>query len=137
MSVEPRILVVDNSSVIQEIFLDALTPEGYEVLVASTGEEAIEQLRLTLPDVIFLARVLPDRGGLELLRMLQQDPWTREIPVVFVTSASREKYVAEALRTGASDFLLKPFTREVVRSKTLGALESQLVAGEACQQTLQ
>ena len=128
MSVEPRILVIDSSAVIQEIFLDALTPEGCEVLVASTGEEAIEQLRLALPDVIFLARVLPDIGGQELLQMLRQDPWTREIPVVFVTSASREKYVAEALQSGASDFLLKPFDHDVVRSTTFSVLESQWVA---------
>ena len=132
MSVEPRILVIDSSSVIREIFLDALTPEGCEVLLASTGEEALEQLRLALPDVIFLARVLPDISGLELLRMLQQDPWTREIPVIFVTSASREKYVAEALQAGAADFLLKPFRCDVVRSITFGVLESPLVAGESC-----
>lgn len=131
MSVEPRILVIDSSSVVRELFLDALIPEGYEVLIASTGEEALEQLRSALPDVIFLARVLPDISGLELLRLLQQDPWTREIPAVFVTSASREKYVAEALQTGAVDFLLKPFTREVIRVKTSGVLDSHFATEES------
>ncbi|HYW79326.1 MAG TPA: response regulator [Thermoguttaceae bacterium] len=130
MSVAPRILVVDDSSVIQEMFLDALTPEGCEVAVASNGEEALEQLRLALPDVIFLARVLPDTGGLALLRMLRQDPWTREIPVVFVTSASREKYVDEALQAGANGYLLKPFTRGAGWSTAFRMMESQLIGAE-------
>ena len=130
MSIEPRILVVDDSLVIQEIILDALVSEGFQVSLASTCKEAIQHLRLESPDLIFLGRMLSDAGGLELLKVLQEDDWTREIPVVFVTSPSRDEYVSEALETGAVDFLLKPFGRAAIRSKAFGILDSGVATEE-------
>jgi len=125
MATKPYVIAVDSSLVIQEMITDALIPQGYEVSVASTGEEALGLIRSTLPDLVILSRLLPDVGGLDVIKRLQRDVWTYQIPVIFVTSPEREEYVNEALVAGATDYLLKPFSSDAVRSTVAAALSGQ------------
>jgi CheY-like chemotaxis protein len=89
--------------------LDAvLTPRGYRVLVASSGEEALETLHEEQPDVVLLDILMPGLDGYEVCRRIRSDPATAILPVVMITaSGQQEKLVAT--EAGADDFLTKPF----------------------------
>ncbi len=128
MVAKSTIMVVDPSMVIQEMIADALPTDEFAVMAVSTREEAAEMIRAESPAVVLLARLLPDSSGTELIQELQQDVWTFEIPVLFITSSRSRKDVATAIEAGAVDYLLKPFSQDEIREKVRAIVENQLTA---------
>lgn len=109
-----RVLVVDDSATIRAVLGKMLTQDGYEVLKAADGEEALVLARSELPALIFLDIVLPGMSGFSVLRQLRRDAVTREIPIVMISGnvqATEQFYVQ---RFGADDFMKKPFGRSEV-----------------------
>ncbi len=104
------ILTVDDDEVILEVLQGILAREGYQVVQARNGEEALQQVQEELPDLILLDLRMPGMGGLEALQRLKADRLTRLTPVIVLTAYDQEK--VQALRLGADDFLAKPFERE-------------------------
>src|SRR3712207_4788789 len=89
--------------------LDAiLTPRGYTVLSASSGQEALQQVRSERPDLVLLDIVMPELDGYEVCRRLRADPSTQVLPVIMIT-ASGEQEKVKAIEAGADDFIPKPF----------------------------
>ena len=89
--------------------LDAvLTPRGFTVLQASSGEEALEMLARQLPDVVLLDVMMPGLDGYETCRRIRQQPATSYVPVVMVT-ASGDAQKVKGIEAGADDFITKPF----------------------------
>jgi class 3 adenylate cyclase/CheY-like chemotaxis protein len=107
MSDAARIAVVDDTP--QNIkLLDALlTPRGYEVIAASSGEEALEKIASERPDLILLDIVMPGMDGYEVCRRLRADESTAMLPVVMITASGEQEKVA-AIEAGADDFITKP-----------------------------
>ena len=107
MSGAARIAVVDDTP--QNIkLLDALlTPRGYEVIPASSGEEALEKIASERPDLILLDIVMPGMDGYEVCRRLRADDATAMLPVVMITASGEQEKVA-AIEAGADDFITKP-----------------------------
>lgn len=101
-----RILVVDDEVQIQRFLKIALEGSGYEVLLAETGQQALEVASLQTPDLVLLDLGLPDIGGLEVLRRLRE--WSR-IPVLILSVQEHERDKVGALDHGADDYLTKPF----------------------------
>ena len=102
-----KVLVVDDEEQIRDVLSSFLTKKGYEVVLASNGEEAIKLAERENPHVILLDVKMPGIDGIETCRILKEDEKTRFIPIVMITAfADRE---VEAYIEGADDFIVKPF----------------------------
>ena len=102
-----KILVVDDELVIRNMLIEALTGEGYEVIQASNGEEALELVEKEEPQVILLDVKMPGIDGIEVCRRLKEEDKTRFIPIIMVTAF--EDRDVDAFVEGADDFVTKPF----------------------------
>jgi signal transduction histidine kinase/DNA-binding response OmpR family regulator len=105
----PLVLVVDDEKATRELITRGLQKEGFRVLVAASGEEALRLAREKRPDAISLDVLMPGMDGWTVLRSLKGDPLTSSIPVVMVSMLD-DRDIGHAL--GAADYLTKPFDRE-------------------------
>jgi DNA-binding response OmpR family regulator len=114
-----KVLVVDDEWEIRHLLSQFLTDEGYEVILASNGEEAIELAKCESPNAILLDAKMPAIDGVETCRRLRTDKQTRYIPVIMITAFGATK--TEATDAGADDLINKPFnlTDLAVRVKSL------------------
>ncbi|MFO0635438.1 MAG: response regulator [Nannocystaceae bacterium] len=104
-----RVLLVDDEAAIRKVIERMLEAEGYEVLHASDGAEALELAWREPVDTIVLDMRMPGMSGLDVCRQLRADPRTEHTPVVFVTGMADRQFRRDALHAGATDFLAKPF----------------------------
>ena len=102
-----KVLVVDDEFEIRDVLSRFLTEEGYEIILASNGEEALELVERENPQVILLDIWMPGFSGIETCKKLKENEKTRFIPVI-VATALWDTY-AEAVEAGAEDFVTKPF----------------------------
>ena len=107
-----KILVVDDEKPISDIIKFNLEKEGYEVVTAFDGEEAIEKVEAENPDLIVLDVMLPKKDGLEVVREVRK---THSMPIIMVTAKETETDKVLGLELGADDYVTKPFSnRELV-----------------------
>jgi len=106
------VLVVDDSATVRKITSRVLARQGYSVVEARDGIEALEKLRDGLPAVMLLDVEMPRMDGFELLRRLREDGTWREIPVIVITSRTAAKHRKVAMDLGATLFLGKPFEEQ-------------------------
>ncbi len=102
-----RVLVIDDERPIRRFLRASLTSHGYEVVEASTGEEALQMAANERPDVIILDLGLPDIDGAEVTRQLRE--WT-QTPIIILSVRERDQDKIGALDAGADDYLIKPFS---------------------------
>ena len=105
-----KILVVEDDSAMSTIVRDALTARGYKVTVLDSAEDALVRLKDSLPDLLVLDIRLKGLSGLQLCEILKKDPRTSVLPIIMVTSLSGERDKVGGLRTGADDYVTKPFS---------------------------
>ncbi len=105
-----NILIVDDEPDLVELLSYNLKKEGFGVLTASDGEEALLKIRKTEVDLILLDLMLPGIQGLELCRILRQNPKTERIPIIMLTAKGEEGDKIRGLETGADDYMTKPFS---------------------------
>ena len=104
-----RVLVVDDDPIMHRVLQHYMERNGYEMLNATNGREALELADRKRPQLIVLDVLMPEMNGLTALRQLKENERTRNIPVIIVTvSADRATYM-ESEVLGAAAFLLKPF----------------------------
>ena len=128
MTEQFRVLVIDDDPGIRD-YLEALaTRQGYRVFAVGDGEEALETLKESRPDIITLDAVLPGMDGLETLRQLKRR--MPEVPVVMLSGHGQARTIVEAMRLGASDFLRKPFEVEELELAFNKALENHALKEE-------
>lgn len=101
-----RVLVVDDERQIRDLLGEFLEREGYEVFLASAGEEAIELAERKIPHAILLDVKMPGIDGIEVCKRLKAEPKTQFIPVIMITGYVDNKMVA--IESGADDFVNKP-----------------------------
>lgn len=106
------VMIADDSFVVRCVVQDGLEAEGYQVVQAEDGTAALEQCRLSPPDVILLDIIMPGLDGYQVLAELKADPELSHIPVVFLTGQTDMADVVAGLRAGAHDYLKKPFAPE-------------------------
>jgi DNA-binding response OmpR family regulator len=104
-----KILAADDDPIVQQFVSSILIENGFEAFTAADGEQAIAQARSLAPDLIILDLIMPYRDGYEVLRLLQESPATRSIPVIILSAKSKEEDIIRGLEGGAEDFIIKPF----------------------------
>jgi DNA-binding response OmpR family regulator len=117
-----RILAVDDSATILEMIKAILVGEGYEVITAADGAEALETARSEKPDLILLDVMLPKLDGYRVCRLLKFDQNYKHIPIVMLTAKTEDAAMATGIRTGADQYLTKPVEPDVL----LAAVRSEL-----------
>jgi CheY-like chemotaxis protein len=117
------VLVVDDSALIRQVVADAFKPEGYEVLVAGDGSEALRVLSGKLPGLIVCDILMPVMDGWRLCEELRKNPRTSEIPFIFLTTEKEVQKRVHAFRLGADDYLTKPFSQEELVARADRLLE--------------
>lgn len=121
-----RILVADDDSAIRQMLKELLADEGYDVVVAATGREALSRMAKHEPDVMLLDVRMPDMDGLELLRRMQADG--DSTPVLVMTAHGTASVAIEAIQLGAYDYLTKPLDLEDVLISLRRMLEHRQLA---------
>lgn len=116
-----NILIIEDEPAIQELLTVNLQHNGYRVVCAGSGEEAIANINKQLPDLILLDWMLPDVSGRKLAEYIRKQPRTSEIPLIMLTARSSEQDKIDGLEAGADDYITKPFSpRELIaRVKSL------------------
>ena len=104
------ILAVDDQPQNLRLLDAVLSPHGYQVLTASSGEEAVEKLGQTVPDLVLLDIVMPGIDGYEVCRRIRGNPDTEFLPVVMITASGDQEKIS-AIQAGADDFVSKPFNQ--------------------------
>jgi two-component system OmpR family response regulator len=122
------ILVVDDEPYIAELVAEALTLEGFSVLLGSTGTEALEQVRSLRPDLVVLDVMLPDLSGIEVCRRLRDEG--DDVPVVFLTARDGTEHKVEGLGIG-DDYVTKPFAVDELVARIRAVLRRTAAAGGA------
>jgi len=102
------ILIVEDYPVTQRVLGTTLRNEGYTVVIAAHGLEALEALANTAVDLALVDIAMPEMDGLTLLQHLRADPRYRQLPVVMLTASGQDEDRAQALALGANGFLTKP-----------------------------
>jgi chemosensory pili system protein ChpA (sensor histidine kinase/response regulator) len=108
----PVIMVVDDSLTVRKITGRLLAKEGYQVLTAKDGVDALQQLQETLPAVMLVDIEMPRMDGFELTKNVRGDPRTRHIPIIMITSRTAEKHRNYARELGVNVYLGKPYQEE-------------------------
>ncbi|HHX10128.1 MAG TPA: response regulator [Firmicutes bacterium] len=102
-----KILVADDAMFMRNRTSKLLTANGYEVVEASNGEEAVKRYFEEKPDVVLMDITMPEMDGIEALKQLKaEDP---DVKVIMVTAMGQQSMVLEAIKAGARDFVVKPF----------------------------
>lgn len=113
-------MIVEDDSFVMDIYKTKLTQEGFGIILASNGLEAMKKLenKNDKPDLILLDIVMPYMDGLEVLKKIKNDDTLRNIPVILLTNLSQKEEVDEGLKLGAKDYLIKShFTPSEVLDK--------------------
>ncbi|MBO6603839.1 MULTISPECIES: phosphate regulon transcriptional regulator PhoB [Rhodophyticola] len=110
MAGEPLVLVVEDEPAQREVLAYNIRAEGFQVVTAEAGDEALVLVRETPPDVIILDWMLPHVSGIEVCRQLKNGTDTSRIPVIMLSARSEEVDKVRGLETGADDYVVKPYS---------------------------
>lgn len=117
-----RILAIDDSVTFLHKLAETLREDGYDLVMAHSGEEAIELLSVQQVDCILLDLIMPGLGGLETCRRIKAAPIVREVPVIILTALEDRAAMIEGLGAGADDFISKSGEFEVLRARVRAQL---------------
>jgi len=121
-AVGSTIMVVDDSLTVRRVSQRLLEREGYRVLLAKDGQDALEQMQESRPDLMLVDIEMPRMDGFDLTRNVRGDERTRDIPIIMITSRSADKHRNYAMQLGVNAYFGKPFQEPVL----LGAIEGLL-----------
>lgn len=124
-----HILVVDDEEDILELVRYNLSKEGYRVTTVTSGEEALKSARTVQPDIILLDLMLPGVDGLEVCRLLKQDPKTQHLPIIMLSAKGEEADIVSGLELGAADYITKPFSPRVLVARLRAVLRRRATEG--------
>jgi two-component system phosphate regulon response regulator PhoB len=110
MAGEPMVLIVEDEPAQREVLAYNIQAEGYQVMTAEAGDEALDIVRDTPPDVIVLDWMLPHVSGIEVCRQLKMGGDTARIPIIMLSARSEEVDKIRGLETGADDYVTKPYS---------------------------
>lgn len=111
-----NILIVDDSKTEQIYLSEILHSAGYHCQIANDGEEALNKIAFSAPDLILMDVVMPGQNGFQLTRLINKDPKYAQIPILLCTSKDQATDKMWGLRQGAREYLVKPVQKEALLS---------------------
>lgn len=119
----PTILIAEDTSNVRRILVHILEQAGYQTVQAKDGSEALMLLGMQRFDLVLLDIMMPGKDGYAVCQELRAQSKTRSLPVVMVTARGSKEAVLQAVRSGADDYIVKPFTKEVLLGKVEKVLQ--------------
>lgn len=101
------ILVVEDTELLRRMYSDRLETDGYRVLSAADGLEALSLLRTDTPDLILLDLIMPKMSGLEVLSLVKKDPRLKAVPVLILSNLGEDEDIRRGIELGAVDYMIK------------------------------
>lgn len=117
-----QVLVVDDDEGMIDLLRSLLESEGFQVISASTGEDALGLITEGKPDLVLLDMHLPDCNGLEVCKAMKEQRSINFLPVIFVSAVDDTEKKVSGILTGADDYVTKPFEKEELRARIIGML---------------
>ncbi|MUG91660.1 response regulator [Scytonema sp. UIC 10036] len=131
------ILAVDDNPKNLKVLCSAIANMGWEILVATDGESAVEQAKYAQPDLILLDIMMPEIDGFETCQILKENSSTQEIPIIFMTALSETVDKVKGLSLGAVDYITKPFQPEEVIARINIHLKLRSLTQELANQNIE
>jgi two-component system phosphate regulon response regulator PhoB len=125
------ILIVDDEEDIIELIQYNLKTEGYSILTARTGEQAVKIAEQSGPDLMVLDLMLPGMDGFEVTRHLRSRERTQDMPIVILTAKGEESDIVTGLELGANDYISKPFSPKVLTARIRAILRRRKKESES------
>ncbi len=123
MTPEPLVLAVDDEAGILRLMKLELTGQGFRVITAATGEEALKLVEEQRPDVVLLDVIMPEMTGLEVMRRIREQ---MNVPIILVTAKDSDQDKVRGLEMGADDYIVKPFSPEEMGARIRAVLRRAL-----------
>lgn len=115
-------VIAEDDAAVRRLIEVTVKNTGCDVVAAPDGEKALELVRSRRPKLVILDVTMPLLTGTEVGKALQDDPATRGIPIIFLTSHAQEEDVLEGFRSGATDYLFKPFSPKELQVRVRSVL---------------
>src|SRR3989442_6379697 len=128
MTIEPLVLAVDDEAGILKLIKLELAEQGFRVVTASSGEEALKVAEEQRPDLILLDILMPEMTGLEVMRALREQ---FNAPIILVTAKDSDSDKVRGLELGADDYIVKPFSPDELGARVRAVLRRSTGAGNA------
>jgi two-component system alkaline phosphatase synthesis response regulator PhoP len=112
-----KVLIADDEPDILEILKYNLSKEGYQVVTAKDGDEALDKAKLTKPDLVVLDIMMPKKTGVEVCEIMRAQPIFKDTLILFLTALNDEATQIKGLETGADDYVSKPISPKVFLSR--------------------
>jgi DNA-binding response OmpR family regulator len=120
-----KIMVVDDDEDFTNLYKTALRAAGFDATAVNQSTAAVEMAYLVKPDIFVIDLMMPELDGLQLCRMLREDPLFKHTPIIIVTALTDTDSKMIALGAGANDYLAKPFQVEILKSRINELLEGE------------
>jgi len=127
------VLVVDDLVENTLVLKGFIKPLGFDVMIAQSGEEALEKIETEPPDIILLDLMMPGMSGFEVCEKLKENQDTRHIPIIIITGLSDPDANVRAIKAGADDFLIKPFDRVLLEARVRSSFKTKRLQDEILQ----
>lgn len=112
-----KVMVVDDSATERFVLGEILTKQGFQVIYAEGGEQAVEKSKTENPHLILMDVVMPGMNGFQATKAITHDPATQHIPVIICTTKGQETDKIWGMRQGAKDYITKPISAEELTGK--------------------
>ncbi len=123
MHTPPRILIVDDEPLNIDYLEQELEERGFDLLTASNGQEALDAIKESLPDLVLLDIMMPVMDGFSVLERVKADPVTRDIPIIIISANNDLQSVVKGIQRGAEDYLPKPFEPVILNARISASLD--------------
>jgi two-component system, OmpR family, alkaline phosphatase synthesis response regulator PhoP len=120
--ISKKILLIEDEKDIINLLMHTLSKEKCEVYSITNGDKALETTKSIYPDIVLLDLMLPGIDGLQICKLLKQDPQTSNIPIIILTAKSEETDIVTGLELGAEDYITKPFSPKVLIARIRSVL---------------
>ncbi len=110
-------LIVDDSSIVRRLASKLLEEIGFECAQAEDGQQALDACKIKMPDVMLLDWNMPVMNGIDCMKTLREFPGGEDIKIIFCSTNSEMGQIQEALEAGADEYIMKPFDRDILKTK--------------------
>jgi adenylate cyclase len=127
MTDKPRILIVDDEPFNVDYLEQELEELNYETIAATNGQEALEKIQAEQPDLVLLDIMMPVMDGFAVLERVKANPRLRDIPIIVISAMSDLESVVKGIKSGAEDYLPKPFEPTLLQARITACLEKKFL----------